>query len=120
MSWVSVLIVNSGDVGENWCSPITKVPQALHEIWFGCNRCHQGDGLVDECVLWHCVQAGSLQKVLHQDMLGDGLIIYVVKGRQIDDQQAWFFWSIRHLRGRYIHIQVSDTVTVICIQLRFN
>lgn len=73
VSWLSVLITHSCGIGVNRSRTITKVPQALHRIRSGCDKCLQCHRLIDESVLRCCIQDGVFQQVLHQDMLGDVL-----------------------------------------------
>lgn len=52
---------------------------------------------MDESLPWHCIQDGSLQEILHQDVLGDVLAMQGVEGLQVDGQYSCILWRVRHL-----------------------
>lgn len=99
MSWVSVLITHSRIVGVNLRRAVTKVPQAVHGVGSRCDDGVESHRLVDEGVLRQCVQDGSLQLVLHHDVLGDVLSVQGVEGPQVDGQYTRLFWRVENLRA---------------------
>lgn len=86
VSWMSVHITHTCVAGVNWSRTISKVPGAVHRIRSGCNQDVHGHRFIDESILREGVQGGVRQHVLHQDMLGDVLIMQCIEGPQVDSQ----------------------------------
>lgn len=88
-----------GCVGGDSHRTVPEVPQAVHWAGRGRSMGHQGDCFVDKSILRHRIQLGGVHAVLHLYVLSDVLIFHVVYSPQKNDQQAWLFCIVLHLRS---------------------